>query len=74
MYPDGVWYYNVTTEDAARIVEEHLVNGQPVEELVMLKNRSLIPSSPSQPAFSLILLVPPLPGLGLFAVVRSSSF
>lgn len=37
VYPDGIWYYNVTTEDVARIVEEHLVNGQPVEELVMLK-------------------------------------
>ncbi|MFD1775901.1 (2Fe-2S) ferredoxin domain-containing protein [Paenibacillus rhizophilus] len=37
VYPDGVWYYNVTTDDVQRIVKEHLVEGNPVDELVMLK-------------------------------------
>lgn len=32
--PDGVWYYNVTPENMDRIVEEHLVGGRVVEELV----------------------------------------
>jgi (2Fe-2S) ferredoxin len=37
VYPDGVWYYNLTPDDVPRITTEHLVGGQPVEELIMLK-------------------------------------
>ncbi|KGE19130.1 (2Fe-2S) ferredoxin domain-containing protein [Paenibacillus wynnii] len=37
VYPDGIWYYNLTLEDVPRIVEEHLIKGEPVEELIMLK-------------------------------------
>jgi (2Fe-2S) ferredoxin len=33
VYPEAVWYGNVTPADAAEIVEEHLVNGRPVERL-----------------------------------------
>jgi len=33
VYPETVWYGNVQTEDATAIVQEHLVNGQPVERL-----------------------------------------
>jgi (2Fe-2S) ferredoxin len=32
--PDGVWYYNVTPAHMDRIVEQHLVAGQVVEDLV----------------------------------------
>jgi (2Fe-2S) ferredoxin len=32
--PDGIWYYNVTPENMDRIIQEHLVGGRPVEELV----------------------------------------
>ena len=32
--PDGVWYYNVTPENLQRIIDEHLVAGKPVEELI----------------------------------------
>ena len=32
--PDGVWYYNVTPENMDRIIDQHLVNGQRVEDLV----------------------------------------
>lgn len=32
--PDGVWYYNVTPAHMDRIVEQHLVGGQVVEDLV----------------------------------------
>lgn len=32
--PDGIWYYNVTAANLERIVQEHLVGGQPVEELI----------------------------------------
>ncbi|WP_332774654.1 (2Fe-2S) ferredoxin domain-containing protein [Polaromonas sp.] len=32
--PDGVWYYNVTPQNMDRIIDQHLVGGQPVAELV----------------------------------------
>jgi (2Fe-2S) ferredoxin len=35
VYPEAVWYGNVRPEDAAAIVEEHLVGGRPVERLRM---------------------------------------
>lgn len=33
VYPEGVWYRGVTTEDVAEIVESHLINGQKVERM-----------------------------------------
>ncbi len=33
VYPEAVWYGGVTPADAAEIVQEHLVNGRPVERL-----------------------------------------
>ena len=35
MYPEGVWYGGVKPEDVAEILDEHLVNGRPVERLKM---------------------------------------
>ena len=32
--PDGIWYYNVTEENLDRIINQHLVNGMPVEDLI----------------------------------------
>lgn len=32
--PDGTWYYNVTPANMDRIIDQHLVGGQPVAELV----------------------------------------
>jgi len=32
--PDGIWYYNVTEKNLDRIIEQHLVNGVPVEDLI----------------------------------------
>ena len=33
VYPEAVWYGNVMPEDAADIVNEHLLGGRPVERL-----------------------------------------
>jgi (2Fe-2S) ferredoxin len=33
VYPEAIWYGHVKPEDAAEIVQEHLINGRPVERL-----------------------------------------
>ena len=35
VYPEGVWYSFVDEADIDEIVESHLVNGQPVERLML---------------------------------------
>jgi (2Fe-2S) ferredoxin len=35
VYPEGVWYGQVTAERCARIVEEHLVQERPVTEWIV---------------------------------------
>ena len=35
VYPDAVWYANVTEADIAEIIDSHLVGGRPVERLRM---------------------------------------
>jgi (2Fe-2S) ferredoxin len=37
VYPDGVWYAQVTAEDVPEIIEEHLLNGRIVERLALLR-------------------------------------
>ena len=37
VYPDGVWYAQVRADDVPEIVEEHILNGRPVERLTLLR-------------------------------------
>ena len=37
VYPDGVWYAQVRPADVVEIIEEHIVKGQVVERLALLR-------------------------------------
>lgn len=35
VYPEGIWYGNVTEDDVERIFDEHFENGEPVKGLMI---------------------------------------
>ncbi len=37
VYPEGVWYTGVQMEDVQEILDEHIINGKPVERLIYKK-------------------------------------
>src|ERR1700686_4126389 len=38
VYPEGTWYHGMTAERIPRLVQEHLVEGQPIQEWVFAEN------------------------------------
>lgn len=52
VYPEQVWYGNVTAADISEIVEQHLVGGQPVARL-MLPSQPHLEGCPQLPTIEL---------------------
>jgi (2Fe-2S) ferredoxin len=38
VYPEGTWYYGMTSERIGLFVQQHLVEGKPVEDWVFARN------------------------------------
>jgi (2Fe-2S) ferredoxin len=38
VYPEGTWYAGVTADRVPRLVQEHLIDGNPIEEWIFARN------------------------------------
>ena len=49
IYPEGVWYGNVTETDLDEIIQAHLIEGRPVERLRLAENCLNVRTCPHKP-------------------------
>jgi len=48
VYPEGTWYMGMTADRIPKFVQEHLVDGKPVEEWIVARNPLPNPTSQVQ--------------------------
>jgi (2Fe-2S) ferredoxin len=49
VYPEGTWYAGLTADRVPRFVQEHLIDGKPIEEWIFARNA--LPNGPvNEPA------------------------
>lgn len=46
VYPEGTWYHGMTAERVPQFVQQHLIEGQPVQEWIFAENP--LPDRPGQ--------------------------
>jgi (2Fe-2S) ferredoxin len=44
VYPEGTWYQGMTAERIPLLVQQHLIEGKPIEEWIFAKNPLAVPS------------------------------
>jgi len=43
VYPEGTWYHGMTVERIPRFVQEHLIEGRPIENWIFARNPLTLP-------------------------------
>ena len=46
VYPEGTWYHGMTADKIAHFVQQHLIEGKPVEEWIFARNPLPNPPKP----------------------------